>query len=116
TSRTPGGRAAPRQMTPLDEVDLVRLKEDYEAAEKPLTTLYAEYGISSKSLQAFVRAGRWPARRPRVVDRGSLIGRLFYLLERKIAYLETDMDQKNAAEAMELSRMVASLDKLIAIE
>lgn len=102
--------------TSRDAVDLVQLKQDYEAGELPLSNIYVEYGIGSRALQSFVVSQGWRKRRPRAVDRSGVIARLFHLLERKIAYLEKDMDEKNAAEAAELSRMVASLDKLIAIE
>lgn len=97
-------------------IDLERLKQDYEGRGKSLAQLCDEYGISAWSLRMLVREQRWRPRRPATVDRASLIGRLFYLLERKIDYLERDMDETNAAESAELGRMVASLDKLIAIE
>ncbi len=101
---------------PARDIDLVGLKQDYEARLKPLSQLCDEYGISAWSLRMLVRGQRWRPRRPAMVDRSSLIGRLFQLLERKMDHLEKDMDENNAAEAAELGRMVASLDKLIAIE
>lgn len=96
--------------------ELVALKDEYEGNIVPLAELHRKYEISGWRLRRYVARYRWRQRRPQRIDRNDLLERLFRLIDVQIQQLEKSMKNAGPDPAAALTRLVNSLDKLIAMK
>lgn len=103
-------------MTDETAPDLATLKLDYEAQIVSIEALAARYGISRRNLYALVHTHHWRQRRPRRVDRDSLVERLLRLIEAQVLKLEFAMDDPETDESAVLVKLATTLDRLISLK
>ncbi|MCC6918863.1 MAG: hypothetical protein IT548_06635 [Alphaproteobacteria bacterium] len=102
-------------MTDETVLDLASLKLDYEAQIVSIEALAWRYGISRRNLYALVNTHHWRQRRPRRVDRDSLVERLLRLIETQVLKLEFAMDDPETDESAVLVKLASTLDRLISL-
>ncbi|MEQ1902426.1 MAG: hypothetical protein ABL866_17035 [Devosia sp.] len=96
--------------------DLEGLEADYADLTISGRRIYAKYHISKSTLTKIVREQGWPWRAPKPVNRHDIIDKLFRLLDRQTKELEASKVKSGSAEVMALSKLVASLGRLIDIK
>jgi hypothetical protein len=98
--------------------DWTPVRADYDADALTLNAICEKYGITREALQVQARKSRWDEpKRPRSSDDVKLIERLMWSVERVIDHMRSmDLDDSDASrQAAALSRLVGTLDKMIAL-
>jgi hypothetical protein len=107
-----------------EPINWIAVRADYDLGIKKLVDLLDEHHICKTELYARIKAEGWTFRtRPRKarvsehrLTRSLLIGRLFRLLERQIAQLETNMENPGDKEVAVLGNLTRNLEKLIELD
>lgn len=100
-----------------EPIDWVAIRAEFEDGGINIIDLAAAHGISRRRLCYRADAEGWmrrSARRP--ATRSVLIGRLYRVLERQIAQLETNMTDANDKEATLLGSLTRNLERLIELD
>jgi len=101
-------------------VDWPAVRADYEAGLERGTVAETavKHHTTVRTLQNHARAGGWVRRRVgRTVNRGTIIIRMFRVLERQVAHLEEDsMKRTGETEVAVLGKLASTLEKLIDID
>lgn len=100
----------------LDRAFWAAVRPEYEDTDEPVALICARLEITQYALKKAVDVLGWRKRRPARADRRDIIMRLFRLLDTQIRILETNMTKAGEAEANVIGKLVASLDKLIALK
>ncbi len=98
--------------------DWTPVRAAYAADELTINAICEQFGITREALLLQARKSRWDdQKRPRTHDDVKLIERLMWSVERLIARMGTmDLDNTDGSkEAAALGRLVATLDKMIAL-
>ncbi len=97
--------------------NLEAVREDYEGRVISVSDVAIKHGITLRTLQRLVREEGWRPRSPKTYDRNDMIMRMFGLLESQIRKLEKTVSTESPTDQVALlSRMVNTLDRLIAIK
>ncbi len=104
----------------IDQARLDRARTLWEAGVLTLNAIAAETGLSPEAQRLVAQQHKWGGPRggdSRQFDRSILLERLFFLLETQIKDMEALMKSANGApETAALQRLVATMDKLLALE
>lgn len=106
------------EMGDEDGIDWMPVRAAYAADEMTINAVCEKFGITREALEARARHNRWDEiGRPRTHDDIKLIERLMWGLERLITRMGSiDLDNTDGSkEAAALGRLVATLDRMIAL-
>lgn len=102
---------------PQAEIDWPAIRVAYEAKEKPVDAIAAEFSVQRSAIYNRARRDGWQARKPnKPASRQNLIARLSAMLESQIAHLETTMTPGDDKEIALLGTMARTLEKLIELD
>ena len=93
-----------------------RVGIDYAANELTIAQLLDKHDLTQGEFNYARNQRGWTRRSTPQVDRKKIIKRLFALLDRMLAKLETEMKTAGEKEVTVLGRLVQSMGKLIEIE
>jgi transposase-like protein len=102
-------------VSPYDPQKRAEVRADYEAPVLTLQEICKKHGIAANTVQKWMRAEGWRMRQPHRIDPNDLVGRMLELLDGQIADLEIAM-MNGAAEVAMLSKLVTTLDRVIALK
>jgi len=93
---------------------LAAMRADYEGRILRIADICERYHITRRRLYQIANAEGWQLRSPRRIDKHDLAQRLLRLLERQVARLEESMRKTPTDQSVVLSKVSATLDRLIA--
>ncbi len=91
------------------------VRTEYEETDEPVQLICERHEISLYALKRATDMLGWRKRRPARFDRRDITMRMFRLLDTQIRILEAKMTKAGEAEVNVLGKLVATLDKLMAI-
>lgn len=98
-------------------VDWNEIRIAYEETTETLPKMAERFGVAKSSISQHVRTDGWLRRNKAVVvDARALIRRMYRLVERVLVRMERAGEPMNEKDAGVLTRMAATLDRLMEIE
>lgn len=92
------------------------IRVDFEGRGMTRNGICEKYGISMDLLLGHANASKWQRDQPELLDRRILINQLLALLERQIKQVNEAMTSTGEKEVAVLTKLAASLEKLIAMD
>jgi hypothetical protein len=98
-------------------IDWQAVRAEYESGQGTVAAISARHHTTPKTLHNRATAGGWLRRNTRLeIDRASIIGRMFHLLERQMMQLEENMKEIGDKEVTVLGKLASTLERLIDID
>ena len=102
---------------PIEKSGWVLIRTAYEDTDETLDAMARRFGVARSSISQHVRDEGWVRRRnAATIDARALIQRMYRLIERVLVRMERASEPMSEKDASILTRMAATVDRLIEIQ